>query len=127
VARDAPTPTGMALPPLPFSPVVRSGDHVFTAGQVALGEDGAIVAGGIAEQTTQALANVQACLAAAGCSLDDVQKVNVYLADLTDFEEFNTVYRGVFTQPFPARTTVQVGLPPGLLIEIEAVARLPGR
>jgi 2-iminobutanoate/2-iminopropanoate deaminase len=127
VPRDAPTPTGMALPRLPFSPVVRSGDHVFTAGQVAHGEDGAVVPGGIAEQTAQALANVRACLAAAGCRLDDVQKVNVYLADLADFEGFNAVYRTAFTEPFPARTTVQVGLPPGLLIEIEAVARLPAR
>ena len=127
MSRDAPTPTGMALPRLPFSPVIRSGDHVFTAGQVAHGTDGEIVPGGIAEQMTQVLANLQACLSAAGCDVDDVQKVNVYLADLADFEGFNAVYRAAFTEPFPARTTVQVGLPPGLLIEVEAVARLPGR
>ena len=117
----------MSLPRLPYSPVIRSGDHVFTAGQVAHGLDGAIVRGGIAEQTTQTLANLTACLAAAGCGLDDVQKVNVFLADLADFEGFNAVYRTSFAEPFPARTTVRVGLPPGLLIEIEAVARLPGR
>lgn len=127
MTRDAPVPTGVALPRLPFSPVIRSGDHVFTAGQVAHGEEGEIVRGGIAEQTTQVLANLRACLAAAGCGLDDVQKVNVYLADLADFQTFNDVYRTAFTAPFPARTTVQVGLPPGLLIEVEAVARLPGR
>ncbi len=127
MTRDAPVPTGIALPRLPFSPVIRSGDHVFTAGQVAHREDGVIAPGGIAEQTTQVLANLRACLAAAGCGLDDVQKVNVYLADLADFEAFNTVYREAFTAPFPARTTVQVGLPPGLLIEVEAVARLPDR
>ncbi len=125
--RDAPIPSGIALPRLPYSPVIRSGDHVFTAGQVAHGEDGAIVAGGIAEQTTQVLANVRACLAAAGCELDDVQKVNVYLADLADFEAFNAVYREAFTAPYPARTTVQVGLPPGIRIEVEAVARLASR
>lgn len=126
MARDAPIPTGMALPRLPYSPVIRSGDHVFTAGQVAHGLDGEIVEGGIAEQTAQVLANLRACLAAAGCGLDDVQKVNVYLADLADFEGFNEVYRAAFAEPFPARTTVQVGLPPGLLIEVEAVARPPG-
>jgi 2-iminobutanoate/2-iminopropanoate deaminase len=125
--RDAPIPGGIALPRLPYSPVIRSGDHVFTAGQVAHDEDGAIVAGGIAEQTTQVLGNVRACLAAAGCDLDDVQKVNVYLADLADFEAFNAVYREAFTAPYPARTTVQVGLPPGILIEVEAVARLASR
>jgi reactive intermediate/imine deaminase len=125
--RDAPMPSGISLPRLPYSPVIRSGDHVFTAGQVAHAEDGAIVAGGIAEQTTQVLANVRACLAAAGCDLDDVQKVNVYLADLADFEAFNAVYREAFTAPYPARTTVQVGLPAGILIEVEAVARLASR
>ena len=127
MTRDAPTPSGIVLPRLPYSPVIRSGDHVFTAGQVAHGPDGSVVAGGIAEQTTQVLANLRACLAAAGCDLDDVQKVNVFLADLADFEAFNVVYRAAFTAPYPARTTVQVGLPPGLLIEVEAVARLPGR
>ena len=70
---------------------------------------------------------MEACLAAAGCGLDDVQKVNVYLADLADFAAFNDVYRQTFSPPYPARTTVQVGLPPGLLIEVEVVARLPGR
>jgi 2-iminobutanoate/2-iminopropanoate deaminase len=127
MSRDAPVPDGIAVPAAPYSPVVRSGDHVFTAGQVAHAQDGTIVAGGIAEQTTQTLANVEACLAAAGCGLDDVQKVNVYLADLADFAAFNDVYRQTFSPPYPARTTVQVGLPPGLLIEVEVVARLPGR
>ena len=56
-----------------------------------------------------------------------MQKVNVYLADLADFAAFNDVYRQTFSPPYPARTTVQVGLPPGLLIEVEVVARLPGR
>lgn len=126
VARDAPTPSGVVLPSLPYSPVIRSGDHVFTAGQVAHGVDGGVVAGGIVEQTAQVLANLRACLAAAGCGLGDVQKVNVFLADLADFEAFNAVYREAFAAPYPARTTVQVGLPPGLLIEVEAVARLPG-
>lgn len=127
MSRDAPVPDDVAVPSAPYSPVVRSGDHVFTAGQVAHDPEGAIVPGGIAEQTTQALANVRGCLAAAGCGFDDVQKVNVYLADLGDFAAFNDVYRRTFTAPYPARTTVQVGLPAGLLVEIEAVARLPGR
>ena len=52
-------------------------------------------------------------------------KVNAFLADLGDFEGYNEVYREYFSAPYPARTTVQAGLPPGLLVEIEAVARLP--
>ena len=68
---------------------------------------------------------MQACLEAAGCGLDDVVKVNAFLADLADFEGYNAVYREHFTAPYPARTTVQAGLPAGLLVEIEAVARIP--
>ncbi len=68
---------------------------------------------------------MKACLGAAGCGLDDVVKVNAFLVDLADFEGYNEVYREYFTAPYPARTTVQAGLPPGLLVEIEAVARLP--
>jgi 2-iminobutanoate/2-iminopropanoate deaminase len=123
--RDAPTPKGVVTPRAPYSPVIRSGDLVFTAGQVAFDESGDPVPGGVAEQTRQALANLEACLAAAGCTLDDVQKVNVFLVDLAEFAEFNEVYRAAFSQPYPARTTVQAGLPAPLRVEIEAVARVP--
>jgi 2-iminobutanoate/2-iminopropanoate deaminase len=109
----------------PYSPVVRSGDHAYTAGQVGFDASGTLVPGGVAEQTRQTLANLEACLAAAGCTLDDVVKVNAFLVDLGDFDAFNDVYRATFTEPYPARTTVQAGLPAGIRVEIEAVARLP--
>ena len=118
-------PEGLATAKAPYSPVVVSGDHVYTAGQVAFDESGTVVSGGIDPQTRRALDNVRACLEAAGCGLDDVVKVNAFLADLADFEGYNEAYREYFTAPYPARTTVQAGLPPGLLVEIEAVARLP--
>ena len=121
--RQAIQPDGMATPKPPFSPVVVSGDLVYTAGQVAHGPDGSLVGGGIEEQTRQTLENVRACLEAAGCTLDDVLKVNAFLADLGDFEGYNSVYRAFFAEPYPARTSVQVGLPSGMLVEIEAVAR----
>ena len=123
MARDARQPEGLARPTAPYSPVVVSGDHVFTAGQVAFAADGVTVAGGIEEQTRQVFANLRLCLEAAGCSLEDVVKVNAYLADLASFEGFNAVYSKMFSEPFPARTTVQAGLVPGLLVEIEAIAR----
>ena len=123
--RDAIQPPDVATPKAPYSPVVVSGDHVFTAGQVAFDATGAVVAEDMDAQTRQALRNVQSCLAAAGCTLEDVVKVNAYLADLGDFDAYNKVYREFFSEPFPARTTVQAGLPPGLLVEIEAVARRP--
>ena len=123
--RDAIQPPDVATPKAPYSPVVVSGDHVFTAGQVAFDATGAVVAEDMDAQTRQALRNVRSCLAAAGCTLEDVVKVNAYLADLGGFDAYNTVYREFFSEPFPARTTVQAGLPPGLLVEIEAVARRP--
>jgi reactive intermediate/imine deaminase len=125
VTREAIQPDGVPAPVPPYSPVVAAGDLVFTAGQVAMDPAGAIVAGGVAEQTEQVLRNVAACMAAAGCSLDDVVKTTVFLDDLADFPAFNEIYARHFTRPFPARTTVQAGLAPGVLVEIEAVARRP--
>ena len=125
MARDALFPDGLVRPKAPYSPVVRSGDHVYTAGQVGFDANGTLVAGGIAEQTRQVLANLRACLQAAGCTFDDVVKVNVFLVDLVDFEAFNDVYRSAFSEPYPVRTTVQAGLPGGIRVEIEAVARTP--
>jgi 2-iminobutanoate/2-iminopropanoate deaminase len=118
-------PERVATPKPPFSPVVVSGDHVYTAGQVAFDESGTPVPGGIDAQVRQALENLRACLEAAGCGLEDVVKVNAFLADLADFDGYNAVYREYFADPYPARTTVQAGLPPGLLVEIEAGARRP--
>jgi len=125
VTRDAIQPHDVPVPAPPYSPVVVSGDLVFTAGQIAMDRSGAIVPGGIAEQTEQVLRNVAACLAAAGCTMDDVVKTTVFVADLDDFAALNEVYARHFAEPFPARSTVQVGLAPGLLVEIETVARRP--
>ena len=119
-------PEGMARPAAPYSPVVVSGDLVYTAGQVGFDESGELTADEITGQTTKVFENLLACLAAAGCGPADVIKVNAYLTDLGDFSGFNEVYRTVFEEPYPARTTVGVGLPGGILVEVEAVARKPG-
>lgn len=126
MARDARQPEGLTPPGPPYSPVVVAGDLVFTAGQVAFDASGRLMAGGIEEQTTQVLDNVERCLAAAGCSMDDVVKVTVFLSDLRDFDTFNRVYARRFVPPYPARSTVGVQLADGLLVEIEAVARTSG-
>jgi 2-iminobutanoate/2-iminopropanoate deaminase len=123
--RHAVQPHDVATPKAPYSPVVVSGDHVYTAGQVAFDEAGSLVGDDMETQARRALDNLRSCLAAAGCALDEVVKVNAYLADLADFDAYNAIYREFFTEPYPARTTVQAGLPPGLLVEIEAVARRP--
>jgi 2-iminobutanoate/2-iminopropanoate deaminase len=125
MTRQARQPEGLAVPKPPYSPVVVAGELVFTAGQVAMGADGNIVDGGIVEQTRQAMENLSRCLTAAGCSLNDVVKTTVFLMDLANFAECNEEYARHFAKPYPARSTVQVGLAAGLLVEIEAVARRP--
>ena len=123
--RQAFQPEDMAKPKPPYSPVVVSGDTVWTAGQIANDAEGNLIGGGIAEQTRRSLENVRSCLEAAGCTMDDVVKVNAYLADLGDMAGYNDVYREFFDEPYPARSSVGAGLPAGVLVEIEAIARRP--
>jgi 2-iminobutanoate/2-iminopropanoate deaminase len=120
--REPLQPDGVAVPKVPYSPVVVTGDLVFTAGQAPFDVNGNLVSDDITEQTEQTLKNLRTCLEAAGCSLDDVVKVNAYLTDLADFPSYNAVYERTFSKPYPARTTVQAGLV-GFKVEIEAIAR----
>ena len=120
--RQAVQPEGIATPTAPYSPVVVAGDLILTAGQVAFDENGELVSDRLEEQALQVFENLRRCLEAGGASLDDVLKVTAFLADLADFESYNEVYRQYFSPPYPARTTVQAGLAPGLLIEVEALA-----
>jgi reactive intermediate/imine deaminase len=113
---DAPTPVAA------FSQGVRKGGILQVAGQVAFDADGKITSDSVAEQTRQALRNVNAVLAAAGASMDDVIMLRVYLTDTAHFAEMNQAYGEFMSEPFPARTTVYVGLPAGLLVEIDALA-----
>lgn len=122
--REPIQPEGLAVPAAPYTPVVASGDLVWTSGQVPFDESGKLVSDDITEQVVQTLENVGKCLRAAGCDFGDVIKVNAYLADLAHFPAYNEVYRRYFQEPYPARTTVQAGLV-GFKVEIEAVARRP--
>ena len=110
----------------PYSQAIQAGNLVFASGQIPINPlTGNIVEGGIREQTHQALANVKAILEAAGLSLGNVVKTTVFLADINDFAEVNTIYGTYFTEPYPARSAVSVkALPKGALIEIEVVAEV---
>ena len=110
---------------VPLSPAVRAGDMVYASGQVPVGPDGLVVAGGIAAQTEQVLQNLTAALALAGCTLADVVKTTVWLEDARDFGAFNAVYARHFPKDPPARTTVESRLMIDIKIEIEAVAYKP--
>ena len=116
------TRTGAGGQPLPFSPAVRAGPLVFVSGQVAMGDNGEIVPGGIEAQTRQTLKNVEKALALAGCTLADVVKTTVWLDDTRDFWSFNRVYGEFFVDSKPARSTTQAKLMVDAKVEIEAIA-----
>ena len=107
----------------PYSQAVKVNGMVFTSGQIALvPETGAVVEGGIKEQTTRICENLKAVLAAAGSSLEKVVKTTCFLADMADFAAFNEVYGSYFTGK-PARSCVAVRtLPKSVLAEIEVIA-----
>jgi reactive intermediate/imine deaminase len=111
-------------PALPFSPGIRANGFVFTAGQVGTDpHTEALVGPDVASQTRQAIANVQTILEAGGCSLRDLVKTTVFLADIRTFDQMNAVYRELIPEPRPARSTVEARLArPDILVEIEAVA-----
>ncbi len=109
----------------PYSPVVRAGDFVIVSGQVGVRDDD-LVEGGVAAQTTQALANLAARLAEMGASLTDVAKTMCFLTDMDDFDTFNDAYVKGFGDHRPARSTVAVvALPRGAAVEVEAWAYQP--
>jgi 2-iminobutanoate/2-iminopropanoate deaminase len=111
----------------PYSQAIKAGGLVFVAGQVGITPDNPVPVGDtIQEQTEQTLLNLRAILEAAGSGMDRLVKTTVFLTNLDDFQGMNEVYaRHVGDQP-PARSTFEVSkLPPGLLVEIEAVARRP--
>jgi 2-iminobutanoate/2-iminopropanoate deaminase len=111
----------------PYSQATRAGGLLFTAGQVGFDPATAeLVEGGITEQTERVLRNIRAILQAAGVDLSSVAKTTVYLVDMADFADMNTVYARAFGEHRPARSTVAVAaLPRGARVEIDAVAVLP--
>lgn len=118
ISPDAPKAIG------PYSQAVWTGNLLYCSGQTPIDPaTGKLVEGGIGEQTQQAFNNLQAVLAGAGLSMDDVIKVNVYLTSMANFAGMNQAYQERFSAPYPARTTVAVaGLPLDALVEIELVA-----
>jgi 2-iminobutanoate/2-iminopropanoate deaminase len=112
----------------PYSVAIRTGDLVFTSGQLGLDPaTGSLVPGGIEAETRQALTNIRHVLADAGSGLEWVVKTIVFLKDMADFAKMNAVYAEFFIENPPARSTIQAAaLPKGGTVEIEAVAILKG-
>lgn len=132
--KTALTPKTHTTPPAAFSHGVRRGNILQVAGQVGFlpaeeGRPPTPAGPTLREQTLQTLDNVKAILEEGGATWDDVMMIRVYLTDVGHFAEMNALYNAYFerqnlTAPPAARTTVYVGLPPGLLIEIDALAVL---
>ncbi len=110
----------------PYSQAVRHGDTVFLSGQIPLDpETMEVVSGDISAQAHRVLKNLRAVCEAAGGTLDDVLKLNIYMTNLGNFATVNEVMEAYFSEPYPARATVGVAaLPLGVEIEMEAVLGL---
>ena len=111
-----------------YSQAVKAGTTVYLSGQIPLDPVTMTIVDGFENQVKRVFDNLKAVCNAAGGSLDDLVKVNVYLIDLSNFAKVNEIMATYFVAPYPARAAVGVAaLPRGSLIEIEGVMVLPGR
>lgn len=119
VTDKGPKPVG------PYSQAIVEGEFIFVSGQGPINpQTGELELGPARAETQRVFENIKAILQAAGSSLDQVMKCNVYLRDINDFTAMNEVYQTYFSAPFPARTTIQAGaLPGGIAVEIECIAK----
>ena len=110
----------------PYSQAIKTGSLVFLSGQIPLDPQSmAIVSDDVAAQTHQVFKNLIAVAEAAGGSLSNAVKLTIYLTDLGDFAVVNEIMAGYFSEPYPARATIQVSaLPKGSAVEIDAVLSL---
>ena len=112
----------------PYSQAVKAGNLMFISGQIPLDpKTGDLVSQSIEDQAKQVLENVKSICEAAGCSLDDIVKISIFLTDLSNFAVVNDMMKEYFSEPYPARATVEVsGLPLGVNVEIEAIVLING-
>ena len=110
----------------PYSQAIQVGNLIYTSGQIPIDPaTGNFVEGGVKEQTRQSLTNIRAILEEVGLTMGNVVKTTVFMADMADFADMNSVYAEFFSEPDPARSAVAVKtLPKGALVEIEVVAEL---
>lgn len=115
----------MSKPVGPYSPIARSGEMLYTSGQIGIA-DGAL-ADGFAAQAEQVFVNLRSVLAEEGATLSDVVKATVFLTDMGRYPELNEIYVAAFDGHRPARSCIEVaGLPLGAEVEIEVIAQKAG-
>lgn len=112
----------------PYSQAVKTGNLMFISGQIPLNpETGDLVSGSIEDEANQVLNNIKSICEAAGNSLEDIVKITIFLTDLDNFATLNEVMKEHFSEPYPARATIEVsGLPLGVNVEIEAIVSTNG-
>lgn len=109
----------------PYSQAIRSGNMLFCSGQIPVDPETGIIPDGVKAQAEQVLTNVKNLIAAAGSSIENVIKTTVFIKDMNDFAVINEIYAKYFTEPFPARSCVEVArLPKDVLLEVEAIVEL---
>ena len=115
----APAPVG------PYSQAVEAGGFMFCSGQIAIDPKNDMVMNGpVPEQTRLVLENIRGLLESAGLGFPNVVKSTIFLTNMADFAAVNEVYGKYFTEQPPARSTIQVaGLPKGVNVEIEVIAK----
>ncbi|MGE7852929.1 RidA family protein [Bacillus paramycoides] len=117
LSKNAPQPIG------PYSQAIISKNYIYISGQLPLYAETMILAEGIENQTRQCLENLKFILEENGLGMDSVLKTTIFMTDLTNFKTANEIYGEYFSEPFPARSTIQVAkLPMNAEIEIELVA-----
>lgn len=109
----------------PYSQAIISGNTMFCSGQIPINPATGEIPEGVEAQAEQALTNVKNLIEAAGASIDNVIKTTVFIKDMNDFAKINEIYAKYFTEPFPARSCVEVArLPKDVLLEVEAIVEL---
>jgi 2-iminobutanoate/2-iminopropanoate deaminase len=119
VSNQAPAPIG------PYSQAVEVDGTVYCSGQIPLdAQTGEVLKGSATEQAKKVMANIEAVLKSADLSFSNIVKTTIFLTDMNDFGAVNEVYGAYFQDKPPARSTVQVaGLPKGVNVEIEVIAK----
>lgn len=109
----------------PYSQAITAGNMLFTSGQIPIDPETGNIPQGVEAQARQALTNVKNLIAAAGGSIENTVKTTVFIQNMGDFAKINEIYAEFFTEPYPARSCVEVAkLPKDVLLEVEAIVEL---
>lgn len=119
--------SGLTRPLSTYSHAIQAGDYLFVSGLGPLDENAGLIGTTVEDQTAATLENLNRVMGAAGGSLSKVVRVTVYLGSIESYDRFNRVYEKYFAAPpYPARTCIGANLWHGVMIEMDAVAYLPG-